>query len=159
MDMQLTVETIMAQIETDTKACKALITLFDTEREALKERDLDALDKILEHKSAYLAMLEKSAKTRFSWAKNFAQDPSSDTWETLLTQLKQPMLIQSWMELKTLFTTCKQQNEINGRLIARNQQVFSRLVEIVRGQTQAPTLYGSSGAASGYTGSHSVGEA
>jgi len=159
MSMQLTVETIMAQIESDTKACEALITLFDDERQALKERNLDALDKILEHKSAYLLTLEKSANTRFSWAKQYAQSPSSDTWEALLTQLKQPALIQAWNELKTLFARCKQQNEINGRLIARNQQVFTRLVEIVRGQTQAPTLYGSSGAASSYTGSHSVGEA
>lgn len=156
---QLTIETITAQINADTQACTALIALFEEEQIALKERDLDKLDTLLESKSMHLNQLEQSAKIRFNWAKSYAQSPSNATWETLLAELRQPVLVEKWQALKTLFATCKAHNEINGRLIARNQQVFSRLVEIVRGQTQAPTLYGASGAASSYTGSHSVGEA
>lgn len=150
---------ISQQIQSDIHACEQLIELFSQEREALKSRDTDTLGKLIETKATHLSHLEKSAQVRFNWSKSHAQTPNDKAWEKLIDTMRDTQLKKQWDKLKHLFGECKKENEINGRLIARNQQVFGRLIEIVRGQTQSPSLYGKNGSASAQTGSNRFGQA
>lgn len=150
---------VAEQIAQDTAACQALLQLMQAEREALQKRDADTLGNVIEQKAHYLQQLERSAKTRTTWAQQVqAADPDS-AWHQLLHNLRQPELQQQWNALKELMVECRQQNETNGKLLARSQHTFGRLLNIMRGQSEAPSLYTAKGARTGGSSSHNFGEA
>lgn len=157
--MSITPKAIQGQIATDIQACEALLSLFESEREALKQRDSETLDQIIQNKNTYLQTLENSAKLRMAWAQQMAQNNPEVSWESLIESLSETQVKEQWQTLKKLFKRCKEENEINGRLVARNQQVFGRLIEILRGQTSAPNLYNAKGNAAAKNGSNIFGEA
>lgn len=157
--MSVSTAIIAQQIHADIASCEALLSLFLKERDTLKARDAEQLDIIIQEKTTLLSQLENSAKLRTQWSRAHAAGTLEQSWEGMIDELRDTDLKQKWERLKTLFAECKKENEVNGRLLARNQQVFGRLLEIVRGQTQAPSLYSAKGAASGYSGSNRFGEA
>jgi Flagellar biosynthesis/type III secretory pathway chaperone len=155
----------MQQIQGDIAACTTLLDLLERERVALGKRDMDTLDELIEQKAAQLKWLEKSSQTRTQWAREQLrldpadQDTMKAAWQTMLENSPTPELSKSWETLKTLQDACKQANEVNGKILARNQKTFGRLIEIVRGQTATPNLYSTAGKSTGNQISHKLGEA
>jgi len=152
-------------LQQDIQACETLLQLLEQERTALSERDLESMEAIIEKKATCLSLLEQSAKNRTAWSQQFvtsdAQDQQavSEAWQTLLQQTNQQQLVDQWQQLKTLQSACKKANEVNGKILARNQKTFGRLLEIVRGQTASPSLYSTAGKATSSHISHKIGEA
>lgn len=162
--MFLNAKQVHSQLSSDIVSCETLLQLLQEERQALAERDLAALDTIIEKKTAALIDLETSAKVRASWVKTFVDNhnlqvhDAKSIWDALIEETA-PAMLQTWQKLKELQQKCKQENEVNGKIIARNQKTFARLLEIMRGQTAAPNLYSSSGKSTGGGLSNIVGEA
>lgn len=152
------------QLNGDIAACEALLKLLEAEREALAARDMVTLDTIIEQKATTLATLEQSARVRSEWLREYVQtSPEAGAtgepmWDSLLAG-NAPALVQSWQRLKDLQIRCRAENEVNGKIIARNQKTYARLLDIVRGQTTAPNLYSASGKSTGGGYSNKVGEA
>lgn len=157
----LTPESLQQHIGQDISACRNLLQLLELEREALKTRDIEKLEDIIQNKSANLQRLEHSAKQRSAWVdQHQPQQPSQPqqssqpqqqpkvkaeaVWQTLIRTTK-PELQGAWEEFRSLLRECQEQNEINGKLLARNQQVFSRLLAIVRGKDESDPLYDAKG--------------
>lgn len=142
----LTQDTLQQHIRQDLSACRNLLQLLEQEREALKNRDVDKLEDIIQNKSANLIHLEQSAKLRSAWvAKQQKPSEKADVvWQTLVRATK-PDMLREWEEFRTLLRECQEQNEINGKLLARNQQVFARLLAIVRGKDSTDPLYNAKG--------------
>ena len=159
MSAPTSIKQIEALIEQDTIACQALLDLLNQERDALKERDIDALEQIVGKKADCLTHLEKSASVRMAWSQSYADNNPEVAWDTLLTRFNSDGLKTAWQKLKSLFSECQTANEVNGKILARNQQTFSRILTLMRGQSDAPKLYTSSGNASNSGGSNIVGEA
>lgn len=155
----LTLEQATGNIEQGINACQKLLILLEDERNALKARDTQELERIIKDKSTNLLALEQGAKQRTSWLKvNGNEATFEHTWAEHINQLS-PALSAQWAQFKSLLEECQTHNEVNGKMLARNQQVFKRLVAIVRGQSDQQPLYtpkGSRGAGSGY---HNLGEA
>lgn len=142
---ELTKETAKSHLRQDISACQTLLTLLDTERQALKARDPQQLEDVIQNKTALLLHLEQSARQRSQWvALTGTKQKSEPVWLDLLRKLD-PAMESTWGEFKDLLKVCQEQNEINGKLLARNQQVFDRLLAIVRGQGQNNPLYTAKG--------------
>lgn len=156
---ELTTEAAKNHLRQDISACQTLLRLLDAERQALKARDTQQLEDVIQNKTALLLHLEQSAKQRGLWVSlSGAKQKSETLWLGLLRQLD-PALERTWGEFKELLKVCQEQNEINGKLLARNQQVFDRLLAIVRGQSENNPLYTAKGnRGSGYN-FHKLGEA
>lgn len=156
---------ILSQLDTDISACELLLTLLEQEREALANRDIDALDTIIEGKATQLKQLEASAQNRTAWARQYlgnnanGLDEIKKAWQNLVEDAAIPQLKERWESLKTLQNSCKEKNEANGKILARNQKTFNRLLDIVRGQTATPNLYSAAGKSTSGHISHKVGEA
>jgi len=150
---------IHQQIVRDTQSCDALLVLLNKEREALRERNMDELERIVIEKAAHLESLEKSANERSALARSYSDASDQDSWRELIKNLNNEELSVSWLKLKDLLRLCKLENEVNGKLLSRNHQIYSRLLEIVRGQAQAPSLYNSRGSSSAGGSTNIVGEA
>lgn len=154
----VTAHSIQEQILQDTQSCETLLKLLTEEREALKERDLEALERIIKDKSVHLEALEASARQRSVWAGGKPED-TRERWQEILSELDNETLDKRWQKLKSLMQLCSQENQVNGKLLARNHQIYSRLVELVCGQQAAPSLYDAKGGSNNSGTSNLVGEA
>lgn len=159
MSAPVSLKEIETQIQQDTAACEALLSLLTQERDALKDKNIDELERIIDKKAECLAQLEQSSRQRTVWSQRFAGDSPDDAWDALLKSVNNSNIHSAWQKLKNLFVECRTANEVNGKVIARNQQTFARLLGILRGQADAPTLYTSSGSSSSGGSSNIVGEA
>jgi flagella synthesis protein FlgN len=159
MKTSITAKQIEQQLEGDIAACRSLISLLNQEQEALKSRDVEALAAVIDNKVLPLTRLEESANTRTQWANITEPEKASTIWQELLESLNQQKLKDDWAELKTLTLECQKKNEINGKILVRNQQVYARLMDLLRGQSASPNLYSSKGASLGGHLSQRVGEA
>lgn len=159
MNQPISANEIATQITNDIQACNTLIELLDREQDALQARDVDALADIIEKKAQPLNRLEESGKQRAVWANVPAVEQSSKAWNAMLEQLASDNIKKDWEKLKELTKECCQKNEVNGKILVRQKQIYGRLLEIMRGQSQSPSLYTATGAAtSGHT-SYKVDEA
>ena len=159
MTQPINAQNVESLIQNDIATCKALLELLDKEQEALKKRDSDELAQILENKAPYLASLEQSAQTRNQWAQASTPEDAPDAWKKMLNELKNTEVKTLWSSLKELFEQCKIKNEVNGKMLIRNQQAFGRLLDILRGQNTAKNLYNAAGESSGGSRSQIVGKA
>jgi len=150
---------IQQQIVQDTSSCETLLSLLNEEREALKSRDMDALERILREKSTHLESLEHSSDERKAMAIQYQQQGKSDNWNQIIEELHNENIRSAWEKLKELLKLCKLENQVNGKLLARNHQVYSRLLELVCGQSAAPNVYNASGSSPSSGSSNIVGEA
>jgi flagella synthesis protein FlgN len=156
---ELTLDTAKLHLQQDLSACRDLLALLDLERQALKSRDTEQLEGVIQNKAALLQHLEQSAKQRGQWVAQPGAAPKSEmVWLTLLRKLD-PGLEKTWNEFKGLLKECQEQNEINGKLLTRNQQVFERLLAIMRGQGDSGTLYTAKGNRGAGYGFQKLGEA
>lgn len=149
---------IKTNIDGDINACNTLLQLLESERQALKDRDPTTLDGIIEEKTTNLQHLEHSAVQRSAWlGANPTIDPQNK-WLDLLKQTNQE-LIPLWKTLQDKLKDCQTQNEINGKVLARNQQIFKRILGIVRGQSAPQDLYTQKGNRSNNGFQQTIGEA
>ena len=161
----MTVQTVSQQVEQDLNCCESLLDLLQQEREALQNRELDQLETIIDQKAEHLGTLERSAQIRARWIQKYHQSPTEadqDTaetvWQRSLTKID-PQLLSRWETLKGLIKRCRDENEVNGRALSRNQQTFGKLLNIMRGQVSQGVTYTASGGQNGNMNSSSLGEA
>ncbi|SMF36142.1 flagella synthesis protein FlgN [Alteromonadaceae bacterium Bs31] len=165
MNIPIQAQELVTHLQADIAACESLLELLEQERSALGERDTETIEALLEQKAEQLSILEASAQTRTRWSKQYLsadavdQEPLKRAWQSLLDQAEHPQLVQLWEHLKELQQACKAANEVNGKILARNQKTFGRLLEIVRGQTATPKLYSAAGKSTASHISQKVGEA
>ena len=157
MNQNIDPKQLQQMISNDITACESLLALLDEEQSALKERNADRLAEIINEKTPHLELLEKNANTRNQWAAHH-QNSASIWAENISSQFGEDIR-RSWERFKTLMQNCKVKNEVNGKMIARNQKIFGRLLDILRGQNTSNNLYNQTGNASGGNRSQIVGEA
>ncbi len=159
MSSTITAEQIENHITRDIGVCEVLLTLLDAEQEALQARDPQALSRIIEQKAEPLAQLEESARQRARWANISDGEAAGEKWNRLLTRLQHDRIKKDWERLKQLTHNCQQKNALNGKVLSRHQQIYGRLLDLLRGQTGAPDLYNACGATTGGRRSIKVDEA
>lgn len=152
-------EELQTLLSQDIEACERLIALLGDEREALKNRDHKALETVIRAKAEQLSHLENSARTRGLWAQSVNRSANSDqVWQQIIAD-QAPDVAESWARLKELLDVCRTENEINGKVLSRNQKTFNRLLSILRGQTASTNLYTSKGGKNASMPGHRLGEA
>ena len=151
---------VRSLIEGDINACTALLNLLEQEREALKERSQERLEEILQAKADHLCHLENSAKIRSEWAElyNAGGQSLEEKWHAIIAQQSSDIAT-LWHRLKDLLQNCRRENEVNGKILARNQKTFSRIISILRGQSTSTNLYTSKGNRNPHIPGERLGEA
>ncbi len=159
MSSVLNAQSLQQHIVHDKQVCTQLLTLLQKEQEALKERDADTVDSLLEQKLPLLEKLEFSARQRQEWLKAREQQGEGASWAVMLDELNQSPLTEAWAEVKSLYKKVREQNEMNGKLLSRHQSTVNRMLDILRGTSSSPNLYNASGYSSGRASSNKFGEA
>lgn len=144
----LNTERLQKSIERDINACKKLIDLLNQEHSALIARNTEILEGIINEKSALLNQLNQSAITRSQWVNHYKSitDSAEQSDVSSFTALAEKTGLKvKWIELQMLVKQCKTANEINGKAMSRSQVTNEKLLNILRGQHNAPHLYDGKG--------------
>lgn len=158
--VNVSAQAVRQLIEQDIQTAKQLSSLLQKEHECLQQRDSRELNLIIVDKQHCMTKLERSAQQRGGWITFLAERtgmPPSDCWKRLLKELKDPELLTLWDSLQLALEECKQNNDVNGKIISRGQKTLKQLLGILRGQSIEPAkLYNASGNAHSHGPSHTI---
>ena len=132
-------------LKLDCQHAEKLAAVLKAERQILQQRDQHQLATLIGEKEQLLAKLDQSAKLRSQWLQQLGFKPNAEAWQTLIEQQQDSALLETWKSLSSAVRDCRELNEVNGRLIGRSQQTLTKLLNIMRGTSASPQLYGSDG--------------
>lgn len=141
-------------IKVDLVQASELLKTLQLEREALKEREFDQVVSIVERKAQLLDQLDKNSQERQSLLKQAGFNGDELQIKGVIEQLNDKNLQQDWNELLEVVKQCKQENAVNGKMVARGRQTLGNLLNLLRGQVNAPQLYDDKGATTNNKGSN-----
>ena len=146
-------------LKQDISDLDTLLKLLSTERTLLQTRKSDEIDAISKHKSSLVNQIELRAKAK---AKLFASSGlgvrPGKVEETLRT-LNDDELTSLWNVSRDKLALCKERNLVNGAIINRSLSRTTKLMNILRGKSNAPNLYGQKGREQSYAGTQRIGKA
>jgi flagella synthesis protein FlgN len=155
--MSLDITYLREMLAQDSAAVKQLQSLLIRERELLEQRQLEGMQEIVAQKDQLLETLGFNAKQREQLLRAAGLETTLAGWEKLLLRHPSTLsLIPGWQVLTAEFIECQKANEINGRMINRSKQTLTHLLNLIRGQVAAPSLYTQKGSTTNQSMSHTV---
>lgn len=125
-----------ALLERQVVALGQVLESLQQEREALGRRDAAGLERASRRKQAVLQVADRLERRRLELAPDLA------SMEALATT---PDIATRWEQLLDLTRSCREQNEVNGRMIRRQQRRVEATLQLMRGRSDAPAVYGPDG--------------
>jgi len=128
------------------RAATKMLGILKTERETLKQRDMEALSRSGDAKHRALAELDALDKDRLSLAELAGIPADREGFGDFLESLHQGDDIRvRWQRLVGLLEECQDRNEANGRLVALQRAHVEKALAALRGVDRQPGLYGPDG--------------
>ena len=155
--MSLNTDYVRDMLAQDTDSINQLKLLLLQERRQLEQRELEGMQELVARKDQLLEILAFNAKQRTQLMQAAGIEQTFTGWEQLL--LRDPStrgLIPSWQLLTNEFIECQKANEVNGKMINRSKQTLTHLLNLIRGQVAAPSLYTQKGSTTNNSSSHTV---
>ena len=139
---------LLQQLVDDIGTARALRELTDAEYQALAERNLGELERLLNQKQALLALLGQHSALR---TQTLAKAQLGADREGLATfaagsAVGRDILRQA-EQLDGILADCRKANDRNGKLIRANQSAVGSMLKILQGSNQTPDLYDRRGSA------------
>lgn len=158
--MSLNIQFLRDMLAQDSAAIQELKSLLTQERELLEQRQLQGMQEIVSRKDQLLDNLSHSARQREQVLTSAALPTDLAGWKRFLERDTQTLsLIPEWDLLTAEFAECQAANEVNGKMINRSKQTLSQLLNLIRGQVAAPSLYTQKGSTTNYSSTHTVAKA
>ena len=148
------IEQLTARLEDDTRQLQALRQLLEQEKELLQTNQIEALTGVNVEKSALLGRIRDSARQKIHLLVEVGFRPDQGDPSVFVKSLGLPEVTSAWDSAHDALLACQQVNEVNSRVVTHLQRRIGRLADIMRGRTQQPKLYGSSGRETSLGGSH-----
>lgn len=158
--MSFNIQLLRDMLAQDTTAITQLKSLLLAERDLLEQRKLSGMQDIVAQKDQLLGNLAFTAKQRAQLLRTLGLPTDLIGWMAFLERDQvTAALIPEWQLLNEQFAQCHEANEVNGRMIHRSKQTLTQLLNLIRGQVAAPSLYTQKGATTNNTGSYTVAKA
>lgn len=158
--MSLNLQLLRDMLAQDTHAIRELKALLEQERQLIEQRQLEGMQEIVSQKDQLLDNLSYTARQREQLLRSVGLSTDLAGWKAFLERDALTFrLAPEWEALTAEFAECQAANEVNGKMISRSRQTMSHLLNLIRGQVAAPSLYSKKGAATNYSSSHTVAKA
>lgn len=133
-------------LDEEIRAATQLLGILKTERETLKQRDMEALSRSGDAKHRVLTELDALDKDRLGLAELAGIPADRAGFGDFLESLHQGDNIRvRWQRLVGLLEECQERNEANGRLVALQRAHVEKALAALRGVDKQPGLYGPDG--------------
>lgn len=106
-----------------------LLECLKQEKLALDNNQLDDLNSIASQKLPLLEKLEQLDKQRIA-------NSVESNFDDYINTRKDPALISQWQATRLALSACRQQNEVNGRLIHKRSQINQDILSVLSGRDQ-----------------------
>jgi flagellar biosynthesis/type III secretory pathway chaperone len=106
-----------------------LLECLKQEKHALDNNQLENLDSIANQKLPLLEKLEQLDKQRIA-------NSVKDDFDNYINTSNNPTLISQWQTTRLALSACRQQNEVNGRLIRKRSQINQDILSVLSGRDQ-----------------------
>ena len=106
-----------------------LLECLKQEKLALDNNQLENLDSIASQKLPLLDKLEQLDKQRIA-------NSVKDDFDDYINTSNNPALISQWQTTQLALSACRQQNEVNGRLIHKRSQINQDILSVLSGRDQ-----------------------
>jgi flagellar biosynthesis protein FlgN len=158
--MSFNIQLLRDMLAQDSAAVTQLKSLLLSERTLLEERKLAGMQDIVAQKDQLLGNLAFTAKQRAQLLRTLGLSTDLVGWITFLERdAATRALIPEWQLLTEQFVECQEANEVNGRMINRSKQTLTQLLNLIRGQVAAPSLYTQKGGTTNHSSSYTVAKA
>jgi len=126
-----------------------LVALLEQERDALARREVDNLLRVVAEKETSLTRLDGFASERASLLQQAGYSPDRDGFLAMLDAEPSGRLRKLWQAVETLLKRCRQQNQINGKMLDISQIQARQLLALLLGRESGSNeLYDQNGNAS-----------
>lgn len=118
------------------------------ERDAVRQRDFDRFQQILEHKDHLLNEVSNFDQKIHLLLKKVLKKPSRAAFDGLIENYKgqnSTTLRIQWQGVKRLVEECQKANEINSKIVAQMQHYYDRLSAVLRRQDPNSSTYAKNG--------------
>jgi flagella synthesis protein FlgN len=144
-------EELVETIRRQTRAFTELVALLSLEHQALLANDADALNSCAVRRGPLLASIEELDGHMAGCVKTHRIEPTRSGIERFLAQLPpapRQVALSDFAALRDIAQRCRDQNEVNGKVIAQNQRTAQRLMRALRGAAaDSAETYSASGQA------------
>lgn len=131
-----------------------LSVLLGNEKNALEQREHEAINEYAEQKAVIVKRMEKRNELRQTLLKRNQLASDVDSWQTTIANLDavSPVkLLPLWQEIETKLKACQRQLAINEKIIGGMKQSVDRFINILRGQTGSGQTYNATGKAENFS--------
>jgi len=153
------IEQLKQHLSQDLSDLDKLTELLRSEKELLKTRDHEAIQRTAKHKSELVGQIEQRSKTKAKLIASSGLGIKPGHVEASLSKLGDSELIELWKASRSKMELCKERNQVNGSIISRSLQRTNKLMSIIRGQNRNENLYSQQGKEQSLSGRHSIGKA
>ncbi len=158
--MSLNIQILREMLAQDSSAIQQLKSLLNQEREFLEQRQMQGMEEIVSQKDHLLGNLSFTARQREQLLRSLGLSADLAGWKAFLERDALTLsLIPAWEALTKEFVECQAANEVNGKMINRSKQTLSHLLNLIRGQVAAPSLYTQKGSTTNHSSTHTVAKA
>ncbi len=143
--MTIALKTLIQFLDDDIQDLTLLTQVLDEEKNALQSRDLTLLEQNQLQKQHYLQRMEQRAQAKQSYLERASAPKTPPAFSLLIKVSSNEALKEKWQTVQSLLERCQSANIVNGKIISHSQRRVGKMMDIVRGRTNQPTLYGSEG--------------
>ena len=140
---------LQQQLQKELELTQALQQCLNKERQALEQKDTDALVDNATQKGQLVQQLEAAARQREALLSQSGFQANRDGMQQLLANSNNPQLDDTWQKLSTAAEQCREENRQLGMLIQREQGNVRQAQHILQRGTSADNhSYNASGQSS-----------
>lgn len=128
-----------------------LAVVLEQERDALVQRDMTALHTVIAEKDQIIGMLARVERSRDAMVEDALRQPHFS-----LQQRERLTTLQH--DIRRQISACRDQNQVNGRLVQRARHSVAEILQVITGNDRAET-YTANGSPDAPAGGRSIGKA
>ncbi|SRR6266498_3415307 len=132
-------------LRVETAGYRALITVLEAERDALRAADPDALSALTAAKLDHVSALHGLASARLALLGQAGWPDMNTALAALAAAPDGTVVRREWSSLLVLAGTARGLNDVNGRLIANQQRHFDAALQSLLQAAGVPPVYGADG--------------
>lgn len=139
---------LLQTLEHDLVLANRLKGLLQEEKRSLEQRQYPAYQQVVKDKTQLLLQLDQADNERKQLMEGMgfnADRPGFLAFLAFVPSSWKDKYLQLWESLADVMNTCARLNKVNGKILAHSQNAIERLMVIIRGASNQPTIYQANG--------------
>lgn len=157
--MSQTISHLKTLLKQDINDLDTLFNLLRAEKSSLETRDNEQITRLCAHKSELVKQIDTRAKQKAKTIAGSGLGIKPGQVGAALATLGDQELSALWTTSLEKLEHCKHANQVNGAIISHSVQRTSKLMNIIRGQSNTPKLYGQQGKSQSLAAGQVIGKA